>query len=313
MEQGKSPVAAWRVSLHGGHSGEFCDHAQATLREMLQAAVDAGYHTFGVSEHAPRGAERFLYDNEKLLGWDTEKVAADFDRYCLALPPLVEEFADRLIVLRGFETEVVPQADYARRMEGYRARTLPDGRPLFDYYVGSVHYVDEMQIDGEAGPWREAAEAFGGPEALAIRYYDTVTEMVTTLRPEVVGHLDLIKKKAQTAGFGTVKLDTPRIRAAAERSLEAVRAIGGILDLNTAGWRKGLGEPYPAPWLVARAQAMEVPFCFGDDSHQPAQVGEGVGAARDYLLQSGVRSVTVLTREGDRVNGPVVKRVVPLS
>src|SRR5215470_16175241 len=98
----KQGAAPWRVSLHGGHSGEFCDHAEGTLREILEAAVAAGYHTFGVSEHTPRSEDRFLYSEERARGWDVAKLIADFARYTAALPALVEEFADRLIVLRGF-------------------------------------------------------------------------------------------------------------------------------------------------------------------------------------------------------------------
>jgi hypothetical protein len=35
------------VSLHGGHSGDFCEHGADSLREMLDAAVSFGYSTFG--------------------------------------------------------------------------------------------------------------------------------------------------------------------------------------------------------------------------------------------------------------------------
>lgn len=307
-----STVLPWRVSLHGGHSGEFCDHAEGTLRSLLEAAVAAGYHTFGVSEHAPRGEERFLYPKERELGWDVAKTEADFDRYAATITPLSEEFADRLIVLRGFEAEVVPTTRYAERMRGFFARTLPNGRPAFDYFVGSVHYVDERQIDGEVPEYVAAAEACGGPEALAVRYYETVAEMAEALRPSVVGHLDLMKKNAARAGFGTEFLESARVRAAAARALEAVRSVNAILDLNTAGWRKGLGEPYPAPWLVQRAHAMGVPFCFGDDSHRTSDIGAGVPEAREYLLRCGVPTVTVLTREGNRALGPVISRVVSL-
>ncbi len=176
-------ASPWRVSLHGGHSGEFCDHAVGTLREMLQAAVAAGYHTFGVSEHAPRSEERFLYSEERARGWDVPKIQADFARYTAALPALVEEFADRLIVLRGFEAEVVPTADYVRQMRAFRGQRLPDGTPAFDYCVGSVHYVDEIQIDGRPEKYAQAVEACGGPEALAVRYYEAVAQMVEALRP----------------------------------------------------------------------------------------------------------------------------------
>lgn len=307
-------IERWRVSLHGGHCGEFCDHAEGTLREMLEAAVTAGYRTFGVSEHVPRSAERFLYAEERDRGWDMAKITADFERYAAVLTPLAEEFADRLTVLRGFEAEVIPTETYAEQVQGYRERRLPDGRPVFDYCVGSVHYVREHQIDGPPRNWVLAAEALGGPEMLAVRYYETVTEMVGTLHPEVVGHLDLIKRNAALAGFGDVPLDTPPIRRAAMKALEAMRAHNGILDLNTAGWRKGLSEPYPAPWLVAQAQAMGIPFCFGDDSHSTSQVGAGLEDARLYLLRHGVPSITVLTREADApVGSKLIRQTVSLS
>ncbi len=303
----------WMVSLHGGHSGEFCDHAKGTLREMLTAAVAAGYQTFGVSEHVPRSEDRFLYPEERALGWNVPKIQADFARYTAALPALVEEFADRLIVLRGFEAEVVPTADYARQMQAHRAQTLPDGSPAFDYFVGSVHFVEENQIDGHPEAFTRAAEACGGLEALAVRYYETVAQMVETLRPDVVGHLDLIKKNLRAVGATPEALETPRIHAAAERAVETVYAHNGILDLNTAGWRKGLGEPYPAPHWVEQAQRMGIPFCFGDDSHRASDVGKGLPEARDYLRRLGVMTITYITREGDPARGPVVRRQASLN
>ena len=87
-----------------------------------------------------------------------------------------------------------------------------------------------------------------------------------------------------------------------------VRAHGAILDLNTAGIRKGLGCPYPRPWLVREAHARAIPFCFGDDSHGPAQVGKDLDAAREYLLENGVTTITILTRE----QGRIVRKTVPL-
>lgn len=85
-----------------------------------------------------------------------------------------------------------------------------------------------------------------------------------------------------------------------------MKAYGCILDLNTAGWRKGLDTPYPAPWPVRRAREMQIPFCFGDDSHGPELVGAGMDEARDYLLSNGVTTVTVLRRDGNVVTREVV-------
>jgi len=304
---------AWRVSLHGGHSGEFCDHADGTLREMLTAAVRYGYHTFGVSEHVPRCESRFLYPEEVALGWTVEKITADFERYQEALTPLVHEFEDRLVVLRGFECEVVPSDRYVELMNGYRHRRLADGSPAFDYCVGSVHHVAEMSIDGPPAVFQGLVEEFGGLEPLAIRYYETVAAMVSSLRPEMVAHIDLIKKNCGPIGLSTSALESPSVQRAALGALEAVRAAGSILDLNTAAWRKGLNEPYPAPWLVRAANSMGIGFCFGDDSHRPGDVGAGIDRAADYLIENGVTHITILTRDGGVRTGQVIQQTVPLG
>jgi histidinol-phosphatase (PHP family) len=292
------PAQPWKVSLHGGHSGRFCEHAVGELQHVLEAAAAAGYHTFGVSEHAPRSQERFLHPTEREKGYDIPQLHAEFEAYAKAIDHLAGEFADRLVVLRGFEAEVIPTAGYRDEMLGIRERFG------FDYMVGSVHYVDETSIDGPKTDFETVLARSGGLERAAVKYYEAVAEMVEALRPEVVGHLDLIRRNAEP----DAKLDTPAIRKAAGLALEAVHAYGCILDLNTAGYRKGLGSPYPAPWLLRQAHEMGIGFCFGDDSHGPHQVGEGVEKARDYLLENGVNTVTVLTRE----DGAVVRRVVAL-
>jgi len=289
---------AWKVSLHGGHSGDYCDHAKGTLREVIEAAIAQGYHTFGVSEHAPRLDERYLYPPERAMGWDVAKIAADFDAYGRTIGPLAEEYADRITVLRGFEIEVVPGDRYVEIMSGFRKQYG------FEYMVGSVHYLHDISIDSSQEEFVAAIEIAGGLEALSIQYYETVARMIEAMRPEVIGHLDLVRKNAGPHG----PVDTAPIRRAALETLEVARACGGILDLNTAGYRKGLGSPYPAPWLIREANRMGIPFCIGDDSHGPLDVGAGVDDARAYLLENDVTTVTVL----NKVDGAIVRRTVPL-
>ncbi len=290
---------AWKTSLHGGHSGEFCEHAAATLEEMLEAAAAYGFDTFGVSEHAPRIEERFLYDTEREKGYNVDRLQQEFQAYSLECKRLVEQFADRLTVLRGFETEVVPSASYKATM-----RTIRDEH-AFDYIVGSAHHVHEIAVDGPRKDFKRLVDTCSGLENTAVHYYLQVAEMVDALRPDVVGHLDLIRRNAPPEA----ELNTPRIRIAADAALDAIRSADAILDLNTAGWRKNLGGPYPAPWLVERAHSMGVGFCFGDDSHSPAEVGEGIADARRYLLEIGIDRIRRITRR----DGAIIKEWVPLQ
>jgi histidinol-phosphatase (PHP family) len=289
----------WRISLHGGHSGEFCEHAEGTLRSVVEAAVAAGLTTFGLSEHAPRSEDRFLYPTERRKGFTVERLQSDFDAYVAEAKTLAREFSDRVEILVGFEAEVVPAASYVDEMLGIREKYA------LEYMVGSVHHVGEIQIDGTTEEFHDAVAESGGIESLAVRYYDTVAEMVAQLKPEVVGHLDLIRRNTPA----DANLETAAIVAAADRALEAVKESRAILDLNTAGWRKGLGNPYPAPWLVRRANQLGIGFCFGDDSHSGTQVGHGIDRAREYLLELGVTSIRSLCRSQDGI----VSAVVPLS
>lgn len=288
----------WKVSLHGGHSGQFCEHASGNLRDVLEAAVKNGYHTFGVSEHAPRLEDRFLYPSELEKGFTVSQLLENFKSYAETIAKLSEEFTGRIAVLRGFEAEVVPETSYRDTMVGYRKQYG------FDYMVGSVHYVDGIAIDLTKSLFDQLVEQHFGLEKLAIRYYETVADMVEALQPEVVGHIDLIRRYADS----DAKLSTATIRGAATRALEAVLAHNAILDLNTAGYRKGLETPYPEPWLVQLANRMGIGFCFGDDSHGPEQVGAGIESARKYLLENGVPCVTTLTRK----DGKVIRKIVRL-
>jgi len=108
-----------------------------------------------------------------------------------------------------------------------------------------------------------------------------------------VGHLDLIRQNAPS----NESVETPRLREAAEIALAAAKKHDCILDLNTGGYRKGLGSPYPAPWLLRRAVELGIGVCFGDDSHSPEQVGAGLDDARTYLLENGVTTIEALARE----------------
>jgi histidinol-phosphatase (PHP family) len=289
----------WRISLHGGHSGEFCEHAEGTLRAVVEAAVTAGMATVGLSEHAPRSEDRFLYPSERQKGFTVGRLQSDFDAYVAEAKALAQEFSDRVEILVGFEAEVVPAASYADQMLALKEKYA------LEYMVGSVHYVGEIQIDGTLEEFHAAVAASGGIESLAVRYYDTVADMAARLKPEVVGHLDLIRRNAPVGA----DLQTAAIAAAADRALQSVKESGAILDLNTAGWRKGLGNPYPEPRLVRQAQELGIAFCFGDDSHGPTQVGDGIDRARDYLLGLGVTSIRSWRRKPDGI----VSTAVPLS
>ena len=288
----------WKVSLHGGHSGDFCEHGADSLREMLDAAVSFGYSTFGVATHSPPSSPKFLYEEEVAAGLGVVELGERFRSYSQLSKGLVADYADRIEVLRGAEIEVVPAGSYA--IDVGLLREVYE----LDYIVGSVHWVDEIAIDVDRSEFDRAVTSSGGLESFLVRYFELVGGMISSVKPEVVGHIDLPRLYCD----GASEWGSDRVLSAISDALVAARGAGCILDLNVRALSKGLSSPFPSAGIVRMASDLGVPFCFGDDSHSVADVGVGVEAGRSFLLANGVDSITALGRE----DGGVVRRVVSL-
>jgi histidinol-phosphatase (PHP family) len=261
-------------SYHGGHSGEFCRHAKGRLDEVVAAAAERGFSTYGLSEHCPRWHEAHLYREE--LGLGVDELTRSFAGYVRAALELRDRYAPRLELLVGFETEALPVDTWPERMQQIRA----DGP--FDYIVGSVHSVGEIWVDLDPETTARARESCGGDLALHLAYFQRLTELVLTLRPEIVGHVDLVRRfEGHSFEF------SPRALSGAERVLEAALSVGAALEVNAAPARRGFGPVYPGPQILRRACELGVPVTLGDDSHGPDAVGVGLDESLRAIERAG--------------------------
>jgi histidinol-phosphatase (PHP family) len=275
-------------SYHGGHSGQFCRHAKGGLEAVVLRAVEAGFTHYGLSEHSPRyRTEDLLSGEEDLTPGD---LATTFEAYVAEARKLREQVAGRLDLLVGFETERLPPEDWFGRMSALRARYKPD------YIVGSVHDVDGLVIDYTPEATQQVADAKGGMESLRLKYFDAVKDLVSALRPEVVGHIDLIRKFD-----GPEPSFSPAVYRRIDDALEAVRSVGGVLEVNCATHRRGLGPVYPLPPILERARGMGIGVTLGDDGHGAHDVGVGLDASMRAIAAAGYREVHYLAKPGDAV------------
>jgi len=62
-----------------------------------------------------------------------------------------------------------------------------------DYIVGSIHFVDDIGFDYSKEEYDIAVRGAGGRDELYCRYFDQQYEMILRLKPDVVGHFDLVR------------------------------------------------------------------------------------------------------------------------
>ena len=142
------------VSIHGGHSGQFCTHARDSLDAIVQAYIAHGYAWVGITEHVPPASENFVYFDEREAGQDAVFLNARFADYFAVGRQLQQKYADQIELLIGCETETYTGSiDHIRQIV---ATYQPD------YLVGSVHHVDDISFDVmQAGMMRQQRSMAG--------------------------------------------------------------------------------------------------------------------------------------------------------
>ena len=270
------PSSPDRVSVHGGHSGQFCGHAEDTLEEIVRAYIAHGYAWVGITEHMPPERDAQSYPDELAAGLNAADQQARFDDYMSTCRRLRDKYASEIRILVAFEAEAY---------SGYE-HWVPEARKRYepDYIVGSVHQINDELFDGSPEWYRTAADTVGGVDELYCAYFDRQFEVITTLRPEVIGHFDLVRIFDPDYRNRLVE---PFVWERIVRNLEAIRDLGSILDFNLAALKKGQPEPYVSRPVLEQALEMGIAVVPGDDSHGVGNIDRHWDEGIRFLREAG--------------------------
>ena len=162
-----------------------------------------------------------------------------------------------------------------------------DGRD-WDYVVGSIHFLRDHSLDTEDYSIWGAGES---PEKVWRRYFDTLAESARSGLYDIIGHPDLVKVWGRAA-----PIPDGDLRRYYEPAVEAFAETGVAVELSTAGWRKPVGEQYPAvPFLEMLVDA-GCPIALSSDAHTAEQLGFEYERAVELLETAGVREIAVFER-----------------
>lgn len=282
-----NPVStSWFFSLHGGHSKEFCQHARGALRNIVNKAISLKMPIYGITEHAPRLYAKYLYPEEIEANIDPNDLFERYIKYCKTISNLQYEFKNDITLLKGLEIEVVPHDKYVEITKNL----IKEGE--IEYIVGSVHWIDDIPFDFSQEEFKKALNKFGLLKLIK-RYYQIIRDMVSDLKPEIVGHLDLITCFMTSNELCNIY---PQIEKDIDRTLEVIKKHNSIIEVNTSGYRKPIKRPFPDVYIIKKAGEIGIPITFGDDSHSPTEVGKYIKTARKLLLKLGITEVVKLTR-----------------
>jgi histidinol-phosphatase (PHP family) len=186
---------------------------------------------------------------------------------------------------QGLPLKIGLEVDYYRGQMDRVAGLL--AQYPFDVLLGSIHWIgtwrfDELENALQMEHWDSATV-----DDCWDAYCEALEELAATNTVDVLAHPDLIKVAGRIPTNPAEWWD---------RLAEATRRADIAAELSSAGWRKPVGEQYPATPLLARFVAAGVPMTTASDAHAVAVVGERVGDLNELARGVGLSSISSFTQ-----------------
>lgn len=242
-----------------------------SVRENIESAIAKGMTSIGFSDHSYTDFD---------LTYCIKKEA--IPSYIAEVRALGAEYADRIEVYLGLE------------LDGYSEL---ENREDFDYLIGDCHYVPtpdgRKSVDHSVGCFVDIGENYFGGDyiAFAKKYYETYAQRIPIIRPDVLGHFDLVTK------FGYIDQSSPAYRTAALEALVASLEVCPIVEVNTGAIARGLRrEPYPADFLLKEIKARGGKLTLSSDSHNSDNLIFFFDECKEILRANGFNSIVALSK-----------------
>jgi histidinol-phosphatase (PHP family) len=231
-----------RVDLHN-HT-KLCNHATGEIEDYVKKAIKEEIDIFGFSDHAPMEFDKKYRMSLEECNWYENEVKRVKERY-----------KKKIEILIGYEVDYLP---------GFlEDRVL---KAKVDYLIGSIHFLrkdkklwgfDNIEFIGE---YKNS-----DIDKIYEDYFLGVKEMANSSLFQIAAHLDLIK----VFNFKPKK----DIRIIAKEAINAIKRANMAVEINAAGFRKPVKEPYPSKELLELIYEKDIPITFASDAHSTEHIG----------------------------------------
>ncbi|MDO4632498.1 MAG: histidinol-phosphatase HisJ family protein [Eubacteriales bacterium] len=221
----------------------FSEDSESPMQLMIEEGISRGLSTMCFTEH---------YDAD--FPDDEVSFSLDIEDYAAALRQMKEAYQDRIEILFGVELGMQPHL-------GAHYQEYTSLWP-FDYVIASQHLADRMDPYYDAY-WQTRSVHDG----IALYFRETLDGLRAMQDFDTLGHLDYIVRYANRYGSdysyaAYADLIDPILQLIIERDK--------CLEVNTAGFKAGLGHPNPTEDVLRRYRELGGEHIIvGSDGHMP--------------------------------------------
>ncbi|NVM02702.1 MAG: histidinol-phosphatase HisJ [Candidatus Helarchaeota archaeon] len=265
---------------------KLCRHGEGDLEEYVKSAVKKGLIEIGFCEHFP---QEFLVEDLPKKYHDLIPIKEyampydEFPNYVKEVLRLQGDYKNKITIKLGTEFDFLENKTdlISEEIKKYS----------FDYAYGSIHqiYFNGKPFAFDDSRFLKFYDEYDIDECYEI-YLKALEKLISSKLFDVVSHLDLMKK------YGFRPKDTGKYKSSINRVLILIQKNDLVIELNTAGSRKKVGEFYPEDFILKGAYEKGIEITLGSDAHKPNEVGFEFDAAIAKLKDIGFEYIIKFTR-----------------
>lgn len=253
----------WDQHMHCNFSGD----SDALPEDMIKAGIAHGLSGICFTDHLD-----YDYPEEPNI------FLLDFDNYFKALSDLRKKYVDKISVNIGIELGLQPQA-------AGQNLAVAEKYP-FDFIIGSSHVVNHMD------PYYPEFFAERNEDEAYMEYFESVLENINSgVDFDVYGHIDYVVRYGPNKNaFYTYE----KFKDIIDEILTQLISKGKGIEVNTGGFKYGLGHPNPTEDIIRRYRELGGKIItMGADAHVPEYVAYEFGKTAQIIKNCGFKYYTV--------------------
>lgn len=265
------------IHMHSSFSSD----SEAPMEAMILGAIDKGLKRICFTEHLD-----YEYPGDDGNGL----FIVDIDAYQKELFRLKEIYEHEIEILFGIEFGLLPHLSesYSRIAASYD----------FDFIIGSSHLI--------SAPWYPDDPRHGDPyddefwrgrtvDDICEKYFQTVTNNVLAYDNfDTYGHIDYVIRYAPEKNKD---FNYKKYADVLDEALKTLIEHNLALEVNTAGFKYGLGQPHPHSDILKRyVELGGEMITIGADGHKPEHIAYDFKKAETLLKGLGFKYYTIFKK-----------------
>ncbi|NLL86495.1 MAG: histidinol-phosphatase HisJ family protein [Syntrophomonadaceae bacterium] len=242
----------------------FSGDSQAPMELMVKRAVELGLKELVFTDHVDYEYADPLFEN------------IDFGDYLVSVNYCKDKYRKVIKILMGVEIGYQPHVES-------RIEELLD-KVDFDFVIYSTHMAD--RLDFYTGAFFEGKER----DLAYNRYFENVLQSIKNpANFNVYGHLDFI---VRYGNYDSKSLSYQDHAAIIDKILRDIIYGGCGIEVNTSGYRYGLGQMHPQADIIRRYYKLggEI-ITIGSDAHHPRDLCADFNSAYTLLREIGFKYI----------------------